>query len=222
MKVAGMIRVVVLLIVVGSLGCGSALFAEQVQLTDVVVTRAWAGYFYVQRPNWSGATRVEVTEPHWLVPGDVVNILGESKPSSYEPCIIAQSIVAGPQPMPIRPLGMRPADLPGYTWWYNPETQKPEWGPRALIGFGLYSTVWGRVTEVDPTNNRLYLDDGAMRTNYGKTHVGVRADLDPDLALPPPGDFVVVWGICTGYPDETTGDPLPRILVQNQQDILIH
>lgn len=144
---------------------------------------------------------------------------------SEPPCVrdryspVENTLMNGAGPSP-RPLGMTNKSLGGWSWrWLrSPDgTWEYKWLQRGLSTFGLLVRTWGQVTEIDPSGNWFYVDDGSHLRDYAENHIGVRVTSGPgSLSV---GDHVTVTGVNSMFADPTTGDPLPNIRVRASSDI---
>lgn len=192
-----------------------------------VVMYAGPDYFYVTQEDGVCGIRIE-GEGSFLAYGDNVDLIGIiATNAEKERCVTSAAVTVTSMGIPPRSCYMKNSLLAGgicggqealwYWQWVIEEGQPPhqEWLPGVGIStVGLHIKTSGRVTDVDPYGQYFYIDDGSGLMNHAKAPVGVWVECS-DMPPPDVGSWVVVSGACSCYRDEETGDPLPRILVDD-------
>lgn len=182
---------------------------ERVAISDVVISGAFDGFFYIEQQDRVAGIRVVWPEG---VPMDhAVSVSGflETR-NGIERQIRADGVIVGDSAV-IEPLGMGNRSLIGGNFEYH--AGPPASGQMGKVGtgpnnVGLLVRTWGRVTA--PTTSSFVLDDGS--------------DIYPTVVVPaevtPPseGDFVRVTGISSlqGTPE----DLLAIILARSSSDLV--
>ena len=186
-----------------------------------VVTRVWPDFFYVQTPCRSVGIQVRRTA-HGVSTGDVVALRGNIYTDEDEERFVSASAIVPIGTGPAEPLFLTNRAIGGGDGFSDLGN-----GQRGIVdgvglnNVGLLIRACGEVTYTDPGG--LFFD-----VWDGSTYQSGIAPIDPQgaegvrvsaagMALPSPGDFVVVTGISSLRQDDST--ILPEILVSDEADI---
>ncbi len=169
-----------------------------------------SGRFYIQELDRAGGIGVIWTGT--VLPGDVVEVVGTVDEIDGECVLLASTVVpAGPpQPPPI-PILVKNADVGGADFAYQenpPAGQKGVLGGTGLNNVGLLLTTSGWVSAGGAT--WIYVDDGS-------TDSGLKVDCTYLTAMPPPGIFIVITGVCGVEP--AGQDLIPVLRPRSNADI---
>lgn len=172
-----------------------------------VVTAAFPGFVYVERPDRANGIAVDVAPTDLLTPGTLVDVLGDVKTVSGEPRLANTAILPTGQadvPLPVQVQG----SLVGITAARQP-----------VATTGVLVKIAGRVVFVGPGAEFLVLTDGSdVRDPAGLA--GVRVE-SPNSAMSgiAAGDYLVVTGVSSCY---ASGDIIyPRVLLRSAEDIQV-
>lgn len=180
---------------------------------DVAVTRRVSSGCYVQnRQRSAGLLLADYTG--FLAEGSVVTLTGTMGTIDGERCIRGTAQVTGSTT--VRPVGMAIRSLGGSDFAVDPDVptsgQRGVEGGAGLNNIGLLVKTWGRVTQIDPSKQYFYIEDGSMiwdgTETAGVPNEGVRVSAHP-LGLQP-GDYVTLTGISSCF--KTPNDRLLRVI----------
>lgn len=175
---------------------------EFIAIENVVVTRAFDGFFYIEQQDRTAGIRVQWSEP--VPAGRLARVSGTlGTHDGVERQIAAANVHVGADPVGVEPIGMVTRSLPGRDLVYS--AGPPATGQMGAPGgygpnnVGLLVRTWGSVI---PEADGIRLNDGSS------THPRV---ILPEGMIPPAeGSFVRVTGISSI--EMTPGGPASVIL----------
>jgi len=187
-----------------------------VDVSGLIVSRTFTGYFYAQTEDRSVGVRVE--SQSIVYEKDRVDVVGVVRTNSAgERYIDASAVTLVGTVADLRPIGFVNGRIGGGDWFYNESTgagQKGIAGASGLNNIGLVIRTWGRVTYAN--TDYFYLDDGSA-LNDGSGHIGLKV-WAPGLTIPAQGSRAQVTGISSCFKPD--GNLRRLILVSTPDDIV--
>lgn len=185
-----------------------------VETSGYVVTAAFPGFFYMQKPGeYQG---IRVAWPGVVSEGDTVSVRGAMRTRCFEREIIAQNVSTDEPAGQVKPVGMGLKALGGASL---PQAQAGVKDGFGANNIGTLVKVWGKVTQIG--DGYFYIDDGSGLKDGTATentpNVGVRV-LHPGTGLIQ-GQFVTIIGISTGF---TEGESFLRAVLPKIYESIAH
>ena len=169
-----------------------------------IVTAVFSGLAYVEKVDRSGGLAVEMATGDILLPGALVDAMGDVAEANGERRLANTFILPLGQTDVPAPLVMRASSVGG-----------PAFGQQGCMSTGLLVRVAGRVT--DSTSGFIYVDDGSA-CPPGQVASGVRVLLPSGVAAPAVGSWVDVTGISSSAP----GTPaVPAVRIRDAGDLQV-
>ncbi len=179
-------------------------------LSGVVVTATFDGFFYVEADDRSCGIRVEKAA-HGLAVGDRVDVVGTVQTNSDEERYIAATMITNAGTGVLDPVAMTNVCVGGGDWHYNPVSgvgQQGVTGGLGLNNIGLLVRTCGAFAYVNAET--VTIDDGSG--------VAVKCVVPAGVVIDPEWDYVTVTGISSC---EKVGEELHRLIrVRGQDDIV--
>lgn len=189
---------------------------EAKSLRNKVVTHIGSGFFYIQEPNRPFGLKV-VSSASVSV-GNEVDVAGPMKGAGSERyldatgngvMVVSSGAASGPVAFSNATLGGRALNT------YTPGVVNG----LGVHNIGTYVTVYGKVTQRDPSSQYFYVDDGSGirdgTQTEGSDNMGVRIPADPGLYSV--GSYLVVTGISSCF---DSGGLRPLVLPTSIQTLL--
>ncbi|MDO8684918.1 MAG: hypothetical protein Q7N50_15750 [Armatimonadota bacterium] len=186
-------------------------------LSDGIVTAVFNGFFYLESQN--RATGIRITSPTPVSEGDSPVIRGTLTTIDGERVIIATSVDEGSHGNDIpKPIGFLARNVGGADFG---EIIPGVEGGRGANNIGLLACFLGKVAQIDPDGNYLYLNDGSRIKDGTQTEItpgvfednlGIKTVCDPSDYLQ--GDYLMITGVNSCFKDNQ-GKLRRQILVKS-------
>lgn len=188
--------------------------------SNLVVTAAFSGYFYVESQDRLCGLRV-ATSAFSVGVGSTVSLGGTMQTAATGERYLQADWVSASGSGTIGPLGMPNGNIGGSGWHYSPVTGAGQCGVLSGTGLnnvGLLISTWGRVTAKG--TDYLYIDDGTELRDGTMTltqeNVGVRVVCAPSSWQI--GDQLAVRGISSCF-RTPSGETARQILIRSSSDV---
>lgn|GEM_PF-6801283 len=185
---------------------------DVVRCEDVVVTKTWSDFFYIESLDRTAGIRVD-RPGHNVAENCLINISGFVRTDTTGERYVDPVAINCTGAALVRPLGIigkavggsdfgfdNPAGLGQTgTMAYQKGQDEPR-SPNLVVGLnniGLLVRVWGIVTAI--ADDGFYLDDGSGFDDGDPRRSGIRVSIEQDCIAPQVGSHVAVTGISSCY-----------------------